>query len=188
MAAPPFYSLFFFGIGLTQLPTGVRSANHPMIATNLGLSMLLIALMAPKRQITVAFCPARHCTLFQRTIRPWSSSSDSTSEEMITVGDSVSSISNDPLAAFRNTNNRRDQVFSAISGRGGIKVTVATVRNIVNDMSLQHTMTPVSTDALGRTIVCGLLMANGIQQEQAVQITINGASVWDDSVVAGDET
>jgi hypothetical protein len=80
-------------------------------------------------------------------------------------------------APYRNKNNLRDQVFSAMSGDGGIKVTAATVRNLVNDMMLQHTLTETPTEALGRTVVCGLLMANGIQEEQVVQITLNGMSL-----------
>jgi molecular chaperone Hsp33 len=78
-----------------------------------------------------------------------------------------------PSEAYSNPKNRRDQVFSAISADGGIKVTACTVRNIVNDMMLQHTMTEVPAEALGRTVICGLLMANGIQDEQVVQITLN---------------
>lgn len=81
--------------------------------------------------------------------------------------------SDDPLETYRNPKNRNDQVFSAISGDGGIKVTACTVRNLVNDMMIQHTMTETPTEALGRTIICGLLMANGMQDEQIVQITLN---------------
>ncbi|GAX10042.1 molecular chaperone Hsp33 [Fistulifera solaris] len=80
----------------------------------------------------------------------------------------------DPLEVYRNKNNNRDQIFSAISGDGGIKVTVATIRNVINDASMQHTMTFVPTDALGRAMTCGLLMANGMQEEQTVQITMKG--------------
>lgn len=53
-------------------------------------------------------------------------------------------------------------------------MTSATVRNMVKDLMIQHTLSAVSADALGRTITCALLMANGIQQEQMVQITMNG--------------
>jgi molecular chaperone Hsp33 len=88
------------------------------------------------------------------------------------ASDETSSSLNDVLAPYRNRNNIRDQVVSALSGGGGIKVTAATVRNIMNDMMLQHSMTEVSAEALGRTVVCSLLMANGIQQEQIVQISI----------------
>ena len=78
------------------------------------------------------------------------------------------------LSDFRNKNNIDDQVFSAISGDGGIKITVATVRNLVNDVMMMHTMTAVPADALGRLMTCGLLMSNGMQAEQTVQITMNG--------------
>jgi hypothetical protein len=86
----------------------------------------------------------------------------------------TSSETTDPLEVYRNKNNNRDQIFSAISGDGGIKVTVATIRNVINDASMQHTMTAVPTDALGRAMTCGLLMANGMQEEQTVQITMKG--------------
>ena len=87
---------------------------------------------------------------------------------------SSSSEDDDPiLRPYRNNNNIRDQVFSAISGAGGIKVTAVTARNIMNDLMIQHTMTAISAEALGRTVMCSILMANGIQDEQIIQITIS---------------
>jgi len=50
----------------------------------------------------------------------------------------------------------------------------ATVRNLVNDLMMQHTLTEVPADALGRSVTCGLLMSNGMPDEHTVQITING--------------
>ena len=97
-----------------------------------------------------------------------SSSDDSTS----TTNDDDEDGENDLLSQFRNENNIQDQVFSALSGEGGIKVTAVTARNLINDLMIQHTMTAVSAEALGRTLICGLLMANGIQDEQIVQITV----------------
>lgn len=47
------------------------------------------------------------------------------------------------LEQYQNKNNLDDQVFSAISADGGLKVTVATVRNLLNDMMIQHSMNPV---------------------------------------------
>ena len=81
--------------------------------------------------------------------------------------------SDDPWESFRNRNNIRDQVVSAISKDGGIKVTACTSRNIVNDLMMQHTMTEIPIQAMGRTLTCALLMANGMQKEQTVQITLN---------------
>lgn len=75
---------------------------------------------------------------------------------------------------YENRNNRDDQVFSAISGCGGIKVTVATTRNMINDLMIMHTMNEVPADALSRTITCSLLMSNGMQDVQTLQITMQG--------------
>ncbi|GKY99344.1 hypothetical protein MPSEU_000889400 [Mayamaea pseudoterrestris] len=86
--------------------------------------------------------------------------------------DKSSKTKEDPLSIYRNKNNRDDQVFSAMSKDGGIKVTACTVRNLLNDLMIQHTMTKTPSDILGRTIACSLLMANGIQDEQVVQITL----------------
>lgn len=74
---------------------------------------------------------------------------------------------------YSNKNNIDDQVFSAMSKDGSVKVTACTARNLVNDLMIMHTMTAVPADALGRTIVCALLMSNGIQEEQVVQLTLN---------------
>lgn len=75
---------------------------------------------------------------------------------------------------YSNENNRNDQVFSAMSSCGGIKVTVATTRNLVNEFMMMHTMNPVPADALGRAVTCTLLMSNGMQAEQTLQVTIQG--------------
>ena len=85
----------------------------------------------------------------------------------------MASGSDDPWASYRNKNNIRDQVVSAISKDGGIKVTACTIRNMVNDLMIQHTLTDIPIQALGRTMTCALLMANGMQAEQTVQITLN---------------
>lgn len=78
------------------------------------------------------------------------------------------------LEQYRNKNNLDDQVFSAMSADGGIKVTVATIRNLLNEMMIQHTMNPVPGDALGRATLCALLASNGMQEEQMFQVTMKG--------------
>ena len=109
-----------------------------------------------------------------RRTRTYASDADvnSNSEEGGTPS-TVESKSTDVLEQYRNKSNRRDQVFSAISGDGGIKVTACTARNMVNDLMMQHTLAPVPTEALGRTLICAVLMSNGMQDEQKVQITMN---------------
>lgn len=77
------------------------------------------------------------------------------------------------IAEYRNKNNIRDQVFSAMSEDGSIKVTACTARNLVNDLMIMHTMTATPADALGRAVACALLMSNGMQDEQVFQLTLN---------------
>ncbi|KAL3934599.1 MAG: hypothetical protein SGBAC_009719 [Bacillariaceae sp.] len=89
------------------------------------------------------------------------------------VDDGNSETDGDELAEFRNKNNIRDQVFSAMSADGSIKVTVCTARNLVNDLMIMHTLTATPSDALGRAVTCALMMSNGIQEEQMVQLTLN---------------
>lgn len=75
---------------------------------------------------------------------------------------------------YKNHGNKRDQVFSAMSKDGSVKVTACTVRNLVNDMMMAHQLSPTSAEVLSRTVVCALLMSNGMQDEQMVQISFQG--------------
>ena len=97
-----------------------------------------------------------------------SSDDDDTTASSTTTASAVSSEDE-----YENKNNVRDQVVSAISEDGSIKVTACTARNIVNDLMMMHTMQTTSADALSRAIVCSLLVSNGMQPEQTFQITIN---------------
>ena len=76
------------------------------------------------------------------------------------------------LSEYSNKNNLDDQVFSAISADGGLKVTVCTTRNLVNEFMIQHTMNVVPGDALGRATITALLASNGMQAEQMFQLTL----------------
>jgi len=39
---------------------------------------------------------------------------------------------------------------------------------------MMHTMAEVPADAMGRLVICSLLMSNGMQDEQTLQISLNG--------------
>lgn len=65
------------------------------------------------------------------------------SEEESDMSSSASSTTFLNLEQYRNPNNLDDQVFSAISADGGLKVTVATIRNLLNEMMIQHSMNPL---------------------------------------------
>jgi molecular chaperone Hsp33 len=76
------------------------------------------------------------------------------------------------LEPFKNKNNLDDQIFSAISGNGEIKVTACTLRNLVNDAMIQQSLTATPANALARSMACGLLLSNGMQKEQTFQLTM----------------
>ena len=78
------------------------------------------------------------------------------------------------LDQYSNKNNLDDQIFSAMSADGGLKVTVATIRNLLNEFMIQHSMNPVAGDALGRATICGLLASNGMQEDQMFQLSMKG--------------
>eukprot|EP00429_Kryptoperidinium_foliaceum_P012878 CAMPEP_0176042196 /NCGR_PEP_ID=MMETSP0120_2-20121206/20936_1 /TAXON_ID=160619 /ORGANISM="Kryptoperidinium foliaceum, Strain CCMP 1326" /LENGTH=385 /DNA_ID=CAMNT_0017375605 /DNA_START=196 /DNA_END=1353 /DNA_ORIENTATION=- len=131
--------------------------------------------------VSNGFCLRRHQHLVTRLLffrkqgkLPFTSSS-LRSQEKRSSGENGSADTNgdSSLEQYRNENNVRDQVFSAISGDGSVKVTACTARNLLNDMMLAHTMTATPADALGRTLVCALMMSNGMQDEQTLQITMN---------------
>jgi hypothetical protein len=84
----------------------------------------------------------------------------------------------DKFSEYHNENNIRDQVFSALSADGSIKVTVCTARNLVNDLMIMHTMTATPADALGRAVTCALLMSNGMQDEQTIQLTLKSKDIY----------
>uniref|UniRef100_A0A7S1FVS3 33 kDa chaperonin n=1 Tax=Corethron hystrix TaxID=216773 RepID=A0A7S1FVS3_9STRA len=79
--------------------------------------------------------------------------------------------------SYLNTNNVRDQALSALSGCGGLKVTVVTARNLVNDLMSTHSLSEVAAQALGRTAVCAVLLSNGMEDRQTVQISVDGGGL-----------
>ena len=92
-------------------------------------------------------------------------------ESSAETGDKVYAITD--AQEYKNKNNIDDQIFAAISGNGEMKVTAATVRNLVNDVMIQQSLTPTPADALSRSMTCGLLLSNGMQKEQIFQLTMS---------------
>jgi hypothetical protein len=133
---------------------------------------IMIARSFPiQRQATTG----RSAALCQFAVRSFSRTKLRNQEEgSSTDGWEIPSKTTDLFEEYRNENNVRDQVFSAISADGSVKVTTCTVRNLVNDFMIAHTMTATPADALGRSMVCALMMSNGMQAEQTVQLTFNG--------------
>ena len=114
-------------------------------------SMLSATRTTGRQFVQAAFQPQLNARrkFLQRSRAILFSSADSTNEP---AKGAMAAASDDTLEAYRNPQNRNDQVFSAISANGGIKVTACTVRNLVNDMMIQHTMTEVPTEV--RLMLC----------------------------------
>ena len=135
---------------------------------------IMVARSFPIQRLSVA---GRSAALCQLGVRAFSSTNlGSQSKVSSDSGENSPGTSHDLFEQYRNENNVRDQVFSAISQDGSVKVTACTARNLVNDLMLAHTLTATPADALGRAVICALMMSNGIQDEQTVQLTFNGKS------------
>ena len=112
--------------------------------------MLSATLASTRRHFVQAAFQSRTSIRFhglqrQRPGLTQSFSADS-ADESSSKTTTTASASDDPLQEYRNPKNRNDQVFSAMSADGGIKVTACSVRNLVNDMMIQHTMTEAPTE------------------------------------------
>ncbi len=102
-----------------------------------------------------------------------SSSSSSSSSKQLIVDSSAIDLNAADIEQYKNKNNINDQIFAAISGNGEMKVTATTIRNLVNDVMIQQSLTPTPADALARSMACGLLLSNGMQAEQTFQLTMS---------------
>jgi len=60
------------------------------------------------------------------------------SDDASTSAPSIDTSTETALQQYQNKNNLDDQVFSAISADGGLKVTVATIRNLLNEFMIQE--------------------------------------------------
>jgi molecular chaperone Hsp33 len=116
----------------------------------------------------------RSSFLFQREFQKTSTSThlEMTSSESSSSSTASSTSEESELEQYKNKNNIDDQLFSAISGNGEIKVTAVTARNLVNDVMIQQSLTATPADALARSMSCGLLLSNGMQEEQTYQLTM----------------
>ena len=78
------------------------------------------------------------------------------------------------VESFSNPNNRDDQILSLLSSCGGVKLTLISIRNLMNDLSLAQNLSPLSMRGLGSTFCCGTMLASGMDENQIFQITVNG--------------
>lgn len=124
-----------------------------MSCTKLQLLRPMAAFQLPSSTTSRTFSSSSSASAYGRTtfrhmrgdVTSWrmTSSPEDDSSAVTTSATAASSTPAELLEPYRNRNNLDDQVFSAMSADGGLKVTVATVRNLLNEMMIQHTMNPV---------------------------------------------
>mmetsp|Transcript_12151 Transcript_12151/g.24690 ORF Transcript_12151/g.24690 Transcript_12151/m.24690 type:complete len:371 (+) Transcript_12151:21-1133(+) len=84
-----------------------------------------------------------------------------------------SSVTDPEMEEYANPNNRDDQILSLISADGGLKVTLVTLRNLMNDLSLDQNLSPLATRALGSSFSCASMLASGMDGGQVFQMTMS---------------
>lgn len=119
-----------------------------------------------RRALSQSSLNGRATFLFQNKYPSLSASLASKTKLAMTIA------TEEELEPYKNKNNIDDQIVSCISGNGEIKVTACTVRNLVNDVMIQQSLTATPADALARSMTCGLLLSNGMQKEQTFQMTM----------------
>lgn len=159
------------------MATKYRTAAHIIIMSAIVLSttirVSINAFQFPSRTLYKrwASSAAYGRTTFRHPPGDMSWRMTASSDDASTSAPSIDTSTETALQQYENKNNLDDQVFSAISACGGLKVTVATIRNLLNEFMIQHTMNAVPGDALGRATLCALMSSNGMQEEQIFQLT-----------------
>jgi len=164
------YSLLLQIVTMIILPHNIRS----LVALSTTIINKTHKRITPIRISSCSYHNNNRCyrTTFSAHKSEAESSSSSSSLEKHHDGANINTQTD--FSIYNNKNNIKDQILSAISADGTIKVTVCTVRNLINEVSMMHNMSKVPTDALGRLLVCSLLMSNGMQPEQTCQLSIDG--------------
>ncbi|CAM9758891.1 unnamed protein product, partial [Phaeothamnion confervicola] len=70
--------------------------------------------------------------------------------------------------------NRDDHIVSVLSGNREVVVKAITARNLVQDALIKQDLRPLAADALGRVMICTLLMSSGLKDQETLQLTFQG--------------
>ncbi|CAM9465323.1 unnamed protein product [Ascophyllum nodosum] len=71
--------------------------------------------------------------------------------------------------------NNEDHFVSAVAGNGQVVARAMTARNLVQDALVRQDLRPLAADALGRVMVCTMLMAGGLKDRETFQLTFSGS-------------
>mmetsp|Transcript_9319 Transcript_9319/g.17756 ORF Transcript_9319/g.17756 Transcript_9319/m.17756 type:complete len:362 (-) Transcript_9319:134-1219(-) len=68
----------------------------------------------------------------------------------------------------------KDYLISALSENLEVSVKVLSARELVQEAVVKQQLQPLATDALGRTMLCALLMSNGLKDQETLQLNFAG--------------
>ncbi|CAM9354142.1 unnamed protein product [Chrysoparadoxa australica] len=71
--------------------------------------------------------------------------------------------------------NKDDHLVSVLSGNGEVLVRAITARELVQEALVKQDLRPVAADALGRVMICTLLMSQGLKDKETLQLTFSGS-------------
>ncbi|CAN0035485.1 unnamed protein product [Ectocarpus sp. 12 AP-2014] len=71
--------------------------------------------------------------------------------------------------------NKADHMVSAVAGNGQVVARAVTARNLLQDALIRQDLYPLAADALGRVMVCTMLMAGGLKDRETFQLTFSGS-------------
>ncbi|CAM9821860.1 unnamed protein product [Pylaiella littoralis] len=71
--------------------------------------------------------------------------------------------------------NNADHMVSAVAGNGQVVARAVTARNLLQDALVRQDLYPLAADALGRVMVCTMLMAGGLKDKETFQLTFSGS-------------
>ena len=126
------------------MATKYRTAAHIIIMSAIVLSttirVSINAFQFPSRTLYKrwASSAAYGRTTFRHPPGDMSWRMTASSDDASTSAPSIDTSTETALQQYQNKNNLDDQVFSAISADGGLKVTVATIRNLLNEFMIQE--------------------------------------------------
>lgn len=68
----------------------------------------------------------------------------------------------------------KDEMCGGISKDGLVSAKAIVITSMVKELTVRHRASPVASAALGRSMTCALLMADGMSSNDTIQIHFNG--------------
>lgn len=68
----------------------------------------------------------------------------------------------------------KDEMCGGISKDGLVSAKAIVITSMIKELTVRHSASPVASAAIGRSVTCALLMADGMSENDTIQIHFNG--------------